>query len=67
MKLGLKARIRLWWYRRKLYSLAKYCKMLDALLASNNIPRSERKRFWREFYKRADLLEHILNGVDWDR
>lgn len=60
-------RIKIWWLKRKMYKLAKVCKIVDALLVGNQIPRSERKRFWREFYKNAGLLEHILNEVNWNK
>ncbi len=59
-------RVKLFFYRRKLMQLAKHCRLVDELFKLNGTPRCERKRFWRAFCKRAEVLEELLNDIDWD-
>lgn len=59
-------KIRLWFYKRKLMRLAKYCRLVDELFRLNMIPRHDRKRFWKAFYKRSAVLDDLLNEINWD-
>ena len=62
----IRFRVMLFFYKRKLMRLARHCKLVDELFKLNGTPRCERKRFWRAFYKRAAVLEDLLNEIDWD-
>lgn len=59
-------RIKLWFYKRKLMRLAKHCKLVDELFIINDVGRHERKRFWKSFYKRAAVLDDLINEINWD-
>lgn len=59
-------RIKLYFVKRKLMRMSKTCKLVDELFRLNGVGKHERKRFWKSFYKRASVLDDLLNEIDWD-
>lgn len=57
-------RIELWLWMRELKKYARTVRKIDDVFQQYDIPRSERRRFWRDFVAGKDTRDIVNNWIE---
>ena len=60
---ALQKRIRLWFLRRRINKSIRLLDQMDWMMRVGGWTRTERRQFWRDFTKKHDLREKVLNRM----